>query len=92
MIKRTVQVMIAVALTAMGLVVAGAPADATVTKYKKCADLNAVYPHGVGLKGAKDKVRAGTKPVTTFTVNAAVYTANKPKLDRDKDGIACEKK
>ncbi len=29
-------------------------------------------------------------PVTNFKVNAAAYTANKG-LDRDKDGIACEK-
>ena len=92
MIKRTVHLMIVVALTATSLATASAPASATVAKYKKCADLNAVYPHGVGLKDAKDKVRAGTEPVTTFKINAAVYNKNKLKLDRDKDGIACEKK
>lgn len=92
MIKRTVQVVIAIALAATGLATVGLPADATVTKFKDCVSLNAVYKHGVGLKGAKDRVTAGKKPVTTYTVNPDVYNANKKNLDRDKDGIACEKK
>ncbi len=64
-------------------------ADAAPVKYKNCTALNAKYRHGVGLKGAKDHTTG--KPVTTFTVNNALYTANRS-LDRDKDGIACEKK
>lgn len=61
-----------------------------VVKYKNCARLNAVYRHGVGRPGARDKVRAGTQPVTNFTRNLALYNANKGR-DRDGDGIACEK-
>jgi len=53
-------------------------------------DLNAVYPHGVGLPGAVDHT-SGTTPVTTFTQDKALYEANS-NLDRDGDKIACEKK
>ena len=60
-----------------------------VTKYSNCAKLNRVYPHGVGRKGAHDRVTSG-HPVTNFTVNTTVYNANKAR-DRDKDGVACEK-
>jgi uncharacterized membrane protein len=78
-----------VAVTSAGLLLAGAaPSQAAATKYKNCAALNKVYPHGVGKKGARDKT-SGT-PVTNFTVSASVYAANKGS-DRDGDGIACEK-
>lgn len=43
----------------------------------------------MGKKGAHDQT-TGT-PVTTFTVNSKLYAAN-AKSDRDKDGIACEKR
>jgi Excalibur calcium-binding domain./Domain of unknown function (DUF1994). len=55
--------------------------------YSNCAAMHADYPHGVGRPGAADHTSG--KPVTTFTVNAALYDANR-KLDRDGDGIACE--
>lgn len=57
-------------------------------KYKNCAALQKVYPGGVARtakwsnKGGKIKL----KP----TVNAKVYNLNNS-LDRDKDGLACEK-
>ncbi len=59
--------------------------------YKNCTELNKAYKHGVGRPGARDKVSGKTKPVTTFTRSAAVYKLN-AKSDRDKDGIACEKR
>ena len=61
-----------------------------VAKYKNCAALNVEYPHGIGLAGAVDKTKS-EPPVTTFTVNAALYKTVRANLDRDKDGIACEK-
>jgi hypothetical protein len=61
-----------------------------VVKFTSCAQLNAVYHHGVGKPGAVDKVRGSTAPVTTFLRDAALYAANTA-LDGDKDGIACEK-
>jgi hypothetical protein len=64
-------------------------ADATTARhYATCKALNARYPHGVGLPGARDRT-SGT-PVTNFTRNRAVYLANTAR-DRDKDKIACEK-
>jgi len=85
---------LAAALATFTVIGVAAPAQAGLPKPKKyanCAALNAVYPHGVAKKGARDKVAGSTKPVTTFTVYPATYTLNKAS-DRDKDGIACEKR
>lgn len=63
--------------------------------YKNCTAFNAKYKHGVGKKGAKDKVSGKSKPVTTFKRSTAIYKkamANNSGLDRDKDGVACEKR
>ena len=69
----------------------------TATRYKNCKQLNKKYPHGVGKKGAKD--RTSGKRVTNFTRNNRVYWlysssagARIRDLDRDNDGIACEKR
>jgi len=59
--------------------------------YANCTALNKDYKHGVGKTGAKDKVSGSGKKVTNFKVSTKVYNQNK-KSDRDKDGIACEKK
>lgn len=59
--------------------------------YPNCTALNRVYPNGVGKPGARDRVSGKTKPVTNFLVSAQLYQAN-AKSDRDKDGIACEKR
>jgi len=64
---------------------------ASVKEYKNCTALNKVYPHGVGKKGAKDKVSGSSKRVTNFKVSTTIYKQNK-KSDRDGDGIACEKR
>ena len=68
-----------------------AAAAPVAKRYANCAALNKVYPAGVGLPKAKDKVSGRSKPVTTFTRDAKVYNLNARALDRDKDGIACEK-
>jgi uncharacterized protein YraI len=60
--------------------------------WKNCTHVNKRYPHGVGKVGARDKT-SGT-PVTTFKHSTFLYrTAMRynRSLDRDKDGIACEK-
>jgi hypothetical protein len=77
-------------VTAVGL---QAPAQATVpAKWKNCTTVNKRLPHGVGLKNAHDHTSG--KPVTNFRHDTKMYraamAANKG-LDRDKDGIACEK-
>ncbi len=63
--------------------------------YKNCTNYNKKFTHGVGLPAAKDKVPAGSRPVTTFRKSKADFdkamSFNKG-LDRDKDKIACEKR
>ncbi|MFI6130475.1 excalibur calcium-binding domain-containing protein [Micromonospora sp. NPDC051141] len=92
MVSTLLRGVLALTLAAGGgvLAVAG-PAEAAAVKYKNCTELNKTYKHGVGKKGAKDKVRGTTKPVTNFTVATTVYNKN-THLDRDKDGVACEKR
>ena len=68
-----------------------APVTTSAKTYANCDALHKKYPHGVGKKGAKDKVSGSAKPVKNFTVSTAAYNANK-KSDRDKDGVACEKR
>jgi hypothetical protein len=70
---------------------AATTADAVGAKaYSNCTKLNKAYPHGVGKKNAHDHVSSGT-PVTNFTRNTTVYNQNTGR-DRDKDGVACEKR
>jgi len=57
-------------------------------RYRNCRALNRAYPHGVGRPGARDKTSG--RPVKNFRVNRSVYTQN-THLDRDHDGVACEK-
>ncbi len=61
--------------------------------YKNCTNLNKKYPHGLGKRFARDHVTYGT-PVRNFYRSTILYrkamSYNKG-LDRDKDGIACEK-
>lgn len=69
-----------------------ASADAMPALYKNCTNLNKKYPHGLGRARARDKT-TGT-PVTTFKRSTRLYNvamSHNKRLDRDKDGIACEK-
>jgi hypothetical protein len=89
MVRAVIRGALVLALVAGGTAVATSPAEASAKHYKNCTALHQKYKHGVAKKGAKDKVKGSTKPVTTFKVSTSVYNANK-KLDRDKDGVACE--
>jgi hypothetical protein len=72
--------------------VAGAANAVIPEQWKNCTQVNKRYPHGVGKIGAHDKTSG--VPVTTFKRSTRLYriamSYNKG-LDRDKDGIACEK-
>ena len=79
-------------------VATAAPAEAAAAKrYTSCSKLNAKYEGGV----AKNKSVRNTKTVNgkkvpakstkAPKVSSALYAKNKH-LDRDKDGIACEKR
>lgn len=57
-------------------------------KYENCAALQKVYPGGVA-KSSSSKNKGGKIRLQQI-VNAKVYDLNKS-LDRDKDGLACER-
>lgn len=92
MVKRTAAaLLIATSAVAVALP-ATAPAGAATKphRFANCAALNKVFPHGVGTTTARDRVTSG-RPVPTFTRSNAWYAANKAS-DRDKDGVACERR
>jgi Excalibur calcium-binding domain len=64
-------------------------AQASSPHFSTCTKMHRSYPHGVGRTGAVDHVKGKSKPVTDFYRSTSIYNANK-KLDRDKDGVACE--
>jgi hypothetical protein len=81
-------------VVSFGLALAGGTAEAAAPLlYKNCTNLNKRYPHGVGKLLAKDKTSG--EPVTNFKRSTRLYLlaiSYNRGLDRDKDGIACEKR
>jgi hypothetical protein len=77
----------------LGTAPAPAATGAVPSLWKNCTNVHKKYPHGVGKLHARDKTSG--VPVTTFKHNTRLYNIaisyNKG-LDRDKDGIACEKR
>jgi Excalibur calcium-binding domain len=71
----------------------GAARSAIPYKWKNCTIVNKRFPHGVGKLRAHDKTSG--VPVTNFRRSTLLYLRamhyNRG-LDRDKDGIACEKR
>lgn len=99
--KRLPQIFGIATAVALSLSAIAGPADAAAKprSYANCTALNKVYPHGVGRKGAHDHTSG--KPVKNFTVNSTLYSYNdggssrhagEHDLDRDNDGVACEKR
>ncbi|HYO18443.1 MAG TPA: excalibur calcium-binding domain-containing protein [Dermatophilaceae bacterium] len=68
----------------------------TVTKYSSCKKLNKVYEGGVAKSNSVRNMKTvngkkvGAESQCRTKVSKALYTKNKG-LDRDKDGIACER-
>jgi Excalibur calcium-binding domain len=61
--------------------------------YRNCTNFNQRYPHGVGRRYARDKTSG--RPVTNFLRSTIIYRRAmryNDDLDRDGDGIACEKR
>lgn len=78
-----------VLLSFLGVLLVAAPRAEAASSFRNCATLNARYPNGVGRAGAVDKTK-GT-PVTAFLKDTKLYKSLPKTLERDKDGIACEK-
>ncbi len=95
--SRTTRTHALTAFAVTGLVLLGTAAPASAQpmllakQYANCTALAKVYPHGVSkvsLTTKQWKARGATgKPA----VRPGVYKANKASMDRDKDGIACER-
>ena len=79
-------------VAAVALAIVAAASAKAPALYGNCHNLNARYLHGLGRVYAHDKTNG--LPVTVFFRSDRLYrlamSYNKG-LDRDKDGIACEK-
>ena len=87
---RTLAVLVSV-VAGVGLAEVG-PADAAQTSYSSCAKLQKDFKHGVSKSkaAAQKQVRQGYGMPAYGTHAQKVYWANESRLDRDKDGTACE--
>jgi hypothetical protein len=92
MIRRTTTLLLLGAVFVGSGAVASASQVRIPARWKNCTVVNRRYPHGVGKLRAHDKTSG--VPVTNFKRSTTLYNTamhyNKG-LDRDKDGIACEK-
>lgn len=92
MVARLAAMLAAVSLVAPFATDALATVDTVPRLYKNCTNLNKRYPHGLGKLRARDRT-SGTS-VTNFKRSTRLYNlamSYNRGLDRDKDGIACEK-
>jgi Excalibur calcium-binding domain len=80
---------IAVAAVVVYVLVVAASSVGASASFRNCTAMHTRYPHGVGKVGAHDKTSG--VPVTNFKRSNRLYYLNRG-LDRDKDGIACEKR
>ena len=87
------QLVVAIAVGSLTLGLPALPAGAHTTGiHDNCTNLNQKWAHGVGRRRAVDKT-SGT-PVTSFKRSTRLYKkamSHNGTLDRDRDGIACEK-
>jgi hypothetical protein len=69
------------------------PAQATTLYYSSCAKLTAKFHHGVARshRAALYQVRQGYGMPAYGTLAQKVYWKNYQRLDRDRDGTACER-
>lgn len=90
--KRASVLLLLVSVIAVTAAAANASQTKVPAKWKNCTALNKRYPHGVGKTHAHDHTSG--IPVTNFKHSTKLYKQamhyNKS-LDRDHDGIACEK-
>jgi hypothetical protein len=77
---------IAVPLALVPIILAVSPANAQT--FKNCTEVRKVYPMGVARSLAAAK-KQKNYPVNNPLVSAAIYKTIQ-KMDRDKDGTACE--
>jgi hypothetical protein len=89
MIRKTFSASLVIVIAVFGLTLASPlPADAAAKKFSSCAKLHLVYPNGIARDQASIDLAVGLTRIPT--INKRVYKANYSRLDRDRDGIACE--
>ncbi|KLV28385.1 excalibur domain-containing protein [Niallia circulans] len=86
--KRILSILLTIVLMLSFMPHSSAEAKTKVKKYKNCTALNKDYKGGVA-KSKSTKNKGGKTKYKPY-VSKALYDANK-KMDRDKDGIACER-
>lgn len=91
MSRRLASIVAAAALT-VPVVALTAPAADASTYYSSCTKLHRDYKHGVAKSAtaAQRQVRAGYGRPAYGTRAKKVYWTNYKRLDRDRDGTACE--
>ena len=92
--KRLTGSLVVLALTApVGLATTASSADATTLYYRSCSALTVKFHHGVARsrKAALLQVRHGYGMPAYGPLAQKVYWKNHTRLDRDKDGTACER-
>ena len=90
--KRLSVILLLIGVVAAAAAPANASTDTIPAKWKNCTAVNRRYPHGLGKLHAHDHTPG--VPVTNFKHSTLLYnTAMRYNrgLDRDRDGIACEK-
>jgi cytochrome c2 len=92
---RTIHITMAVAVLLGGMLTTAMPANAVTLsahKYSNCTDIHRVYSGGIAKAGVKYNKVSGRNKALKGNVkhSTALYNANK-KMDRDHDGISCEK-
>lgn len=82
----------AAAVLACAPLAVAAPAEASTT-YSSCAKLTKVFKNGVAKNAAAAKraVRNGHPRPSSTARAKKVYAKNFKRLDRDRDGVACER-
>lgn len=92
MTKTTVRGAVAAIALLAPLLTFTMPADAVAPYFSSCDKLTAKWPNGVakGPVAAASAVRDGYSRPATSKLAVQVYWGNYTRLDRDRDGVACE--
>lgn len=91
---RLIGSLLALALSApVGVALSTTAADATTIYYSSCSKLHVRFHHGVSKSraAALRQVRQGYGLPAYSVLAQKVYWKNYKRLDRDRDGTACEK-
>lgn len=87
-VKPKILAAVAAVIALVAAAVTATTAEARTPIYRSCVNMWRAYPTGVAKPGARD--RTSGRPVTVAYVSASLYRSNRH-LDRDGDGIACER-